>query len=189
MEISPFQPFTHNVGRSEFLIGRDRDIRLTYLQNQCTSLFRSIREWHTLTENQRTELQAEIEFFARCLDDDFLAGHPVHGMLQEELRSIRNALSTVRSTRGHNAELNTLLSQHETYVGLGRGATSSIPSPSRTQRQPRIRRQVANGLQVANDSEMDPEETEEAPPQMTSPHQNAAQRRVTGVLRTLSTQH
>jgi Mg-chelatase subunit ChlD len=183
MEISTFQPFTHQVGRSEFLNRRDRDIRLTYLQNQCTALFRSIRNWQTLTENQRTDVESEVEFFARCLDDDFLVGHPVHGMLQEELRSIRNAIATVRSSRGYNADLNNMLSQHETYVGLGRGATSSIPSPTRTTRGPRLRRQVAIG------SDMDPEETDTTPRQMTSPHQNPAQRRVTNVLRTLSMQH
>jgi Mg-chelatase subunit ChlD len=190
MEIPAFQPFTHDVGRSQFLTGRDRDIRLTHLQIQCSSIFRSIRGWQTLAENRRADLEAEIEFFARCLDDDFLVGHPVHGMLQEELRSIRNALATVRASRGPNPDLNTMLSQHETFVGLGRGATSSIQAPHH--RHQRIRRQAARGLDNSTTTAADPEEEPESPPlssQMTSPHQTAAQRRVTNVLRTLSTQH
>ncbi len=209
MELPSFTPFTHRVAASTYLGDRDREIVLTRLQIQCATLFQRIREWTTLTDNQRTELDAEVARFAHALEDDFLSGHPVLSMLQEELRSIRNALAVVRSSRGPDREMASMLSQHETYVGLGRGATTSIQAPSAPPRRTRgIRRQQAVGLSNSpsrggwnpvelNAAAADPEDVEEraatppppaATPQMTSPYQNTHQRRVTQVLRTMSTQ-
>lgn len=201
MQIPAFRTFHQFVGPSVFLNDMNPDIILTRLQNDCTSLFRSIRQWAELTANQRTDVESRIEDFARGLDMEFLAGHPVHGMLREELNSIRNALLTVRQRRGGpDQEMVSMLSQHEAYVGLGRGATTSIQAP----RRQRIRRQVAVGLSNEpgtgagtwdpNVSHMDPEEDEPttppvaAQPQMTSPYQTDTQRRVTQVLRSMSTQ-
>lgn len=204
VEVPAFTPFTHTVPQSRLLEGRDRDITLTRFQIQCASLFERIRQWGSLTDNQKTELEAEVESFGRSLDDEFLTGHPVLGMLREELLSIRNALRALRASRGGpDREMESMLSQHVTYVGLGRGATTTIQAP---RRQPRIRRQVATGLSnepgegwdpAALNAAVgaDPEEAEEphTPPvprasQMTSPYQSDTQRRVTAVLRSMSSQ-
>ncbi len=212
MRVPAFEPFTHFVGSSQFLADRDADIYLTRLQNQCAALFRSIRSWVTLGPNQRTELEAEIEYFARGLDDELIRGRPVHGMLVEELTSIRNALAAVQRNRGPDQELNSMLSQHETYVGLGRGATTTIHAPPRQ----RLRRQVARGLSntgtgagwdpdaLNRAASQDPEDHETRPPTptsppqtpplpmrsvtMTSPYQTQQQRRVTELLRSMSSQ-
>jgi Mg-chelatase subunit ChlD len=212
MEMPTFQPFTHFVGTSQFLTERDPDIYMTRQQNDCARIFRSIREWRTLSEQQRTTVESDIEFFARSLDDDLIRGHPVHGMLVQELTSMRNALAAVRQSRGPDQELASMLSQHETYVGLGRGTTTTIRAPPRQ----RIRRQVALGLSnsagtgaaggwdplaLNHAQSQDPEEqttrppTPTSPPQtpparsvsmLTSPHQTQEQRRVTQLLRSMS---
>ena len=212
MEMPTFQPFTHFVGSSRFLTERDPDIYMTRLQNECAAIFRSIRQWRTLSDQQRTTLEADIEEFAHCLDDDLIRGHPVHRMLVEELTSMRNALAAVRQNRGADQELASMLSQHETYVGLGRGTTTSIRPPHRQ----RIRRQVAVGisnsigtgaaagggwdpLALNRVDSQDPEENETRPPtpttppprsasMLTSPHQTQEQRRVTQLLRSMSSQ-
>jgi Mg-chelatase subunit ChlD len=208
MEVPAFQPFTHYVGSSRFLGERDPDIYMTRLQNQCATLFRSIRQWNTLSSEERATLEEEIEFFATSLNDELIRGLPVHGMLVEELTSMRNALAAVRFSRGGpDQELASMLSQHETYVGLGRGATTSIQAP---QGQYRLRRQVALGLSNSgtgaggwNSDELnraqDPEEHDTEPPQtpprtplpqrsitMTTPYQTQEQRRVTEMLRSMS---
>ncbi len=183
MSLPDFKPFDSVIERGECLTSRDKDIELTKLRYECAALWKRIRIFA-----RESTLDADIESFSKKLDDEFLAGHPVLQMLKDEAVSLKKAIELARNPFSNEHQNRTIFAQHETSLGLGRGATSSIPAV----RQPRIRRAMAQAasLYPDNDEEQDP--TSIGPvlqPTMTSPYQNNYQRRVTSLMATLSQQN
>ena len=174
ISLPAFEPQSYKIESGTQLLARDKDIELTSLRFECASLWRRVRKY----KNEST-LHADIEKFKQKLEDTFLDGHPVLTMLKDEAVSLENAYQAVHHPFAHENEMTSFFAQHETYVGLGRGATTSLGAvPQNIRRLPRRQR---TSFPTNDDSDpIAPAQT------ITSPYQNQHQRRVTSLMQSLS---
>jgi hypothetical protein len=178
MQLPAFEPFIlHPVPYSEDT--RQLDIELTMLRYTCSSILQDIKDWNHLAANKKSEIPNRIVDFEIKIRDPFYNGNPIAVLLRNEVSTLRNLLETAQ--RGNINHGNTsLVSQHITSIGLGRGFSSPI-APTRRRRQPQIN---------PNDLEdpLDENETPAADPVMSSAFQNNVQTRISELLRTASQQ-
>jgi Mg-chelatase subunit ChlD len=126
----------------QMLLERDRDIELTKLRYTCTGILKDIRDWRTLTAEQKDGLDGRIDTFATAVNSDFFNGHPVATLLRTEVETLREMLALARRGPISN-ETSVFANQHLTSIALGRGFTTPM-APSASSRAAPLRRQNAN---------------------------------------------
>lgn len=174
ISLPAFTSVNYKIESGTALLARDKDIELTSLRFECASLWRRVRK----NKNEST-LRTDIDKFKEKLEDTFFDGHPVLAMLKEEASSLANAYQAVLHPFAHENEMTSFLAQHETYVGLGRGATTSLGAPPQTNNRP-LRRHQTSFIPSEGSDPVGPAQT------ITSPYQNHHQRRITSLMQTLS---
>ena len=179
ISLPAFEQTNYKIENGTTLLTRDKDIELTSLRFECASLWRRVRK----NKNEST-LRTDIEKFKEKLEDAFLDGHPVLAMLKEEATSLVNAYEAVMHPFTHENELTSFFAQHETYVGLGRGATTSLGAPPPNNMR-RLHRHQTSFTPSTQSEGSDPTGVGQT---ITSPYQNQHQRRVTSLMQTLSQQ-
>lgn len=102
---------------------RNAEVDLTRLRFTCAELFHDLRSGRNID----TRLQA----FREALNDPFLAGNDVLGMLMAELASLQAAVEDISQNHGITNRLRTQLTQHEVYSSAGVGVTRQIRASAR----------------------------------------------------------
>lgn len=176
ISLPAFEAVSYKIENGTTLLARDKEIELTSLRFECASLWRRVRK----NKNEST-LRADIEKFREKLEDAFLDGHPVLTMLKDEANSLVNAYEALQHPFVHENDFTSIFAQHETYVGLGRGATTSLGAPPPQNNRLLRRRQTSFAPSEGSDPIG-------IAPTITSPYQNQHQRRVTSLMQTLSQQ-
>lgn len=179
MQLPAFEPFIlHPVPYSEDI--RQLDIELTMLRYTCSSILQDIKEWNNLSMNKRSAISDRIVDFEIKIRDPFYNGSPIAVLLRNEVSTLRNLLETAQ--RGNMNHGNTsLVSQHITSIGLGRGFSSPIAPTRRRQRQ-------MNQVEELEDPYDDQGSHPPMDPVLSSAFQNNVQTRISELLRTASQQ-
>ena len=97
---------------------RNAEVDLTRLRFTCADLFHDLRSG--------TNIDTRLQAFREALNDPFLAGNDVLGMLLAELASLEAAVEDIVQNRGITNRLRTQLTQHEVYSSAGVGVTRAI---------------------------------------------------------------
>jgi Mg-chelatase subunit ChlD len=105
------------------MLQKDRDIELTRLRYQCTSILNDLRDMRGRPAAAHDILERRINEFAIAVADEFFAGQPVAQLLRDEVNMMRNLLAQNRA--GHvEAEAAAYTSQRIASIGLARGFSS-----------------------------------------------------------------
>jgi Mg-chelatase subunit ChlD len=135
-------------------MGRSIDIELTRLRYTCSGLFKEMRQWGSMEPLARDSLVARVGAFRAGLNDPFLEGHAITGMLKGEGVSLDQALEIVMHSP--HTDIDSQIQQHEAFTSLGRGTTRPIYStedPSATVLSPmtsRRQQQMASLMRNAS---------------------------------------
>lgn len=112
------------------LTDRDKDIELTKLRYNCTSILKDCSaSAYTMTNDQRTALRQRITDFETAITDTFFDGHAVAGMLRREVAVMRDLLAASEAGGVSHAQ-QVLAAQHTASIGLSRGFSSPAPGPT-----------------------------------------------------------
>jgi Mg-chelatase subunit ChlD len=111
-------PFNMAVTDIKTDTARNAEVDLTRLRFTCAELFHELRSG--------SNIAARLLAFREALNDPFLAGNAVTGMLLAELASLEAALEDIAQNHGITHRLQTQLTQHEAYSSAGVGVTRPI---------------------------------------------------------------
>ncbi len=115
------------------------EVELTRLRFECTELLKLLRT--SLSADMKASLKARVDAFESALSNEKYASHPITQTLKHELPLMREVLN---ANIMQSQLLHSMMSQHETSIGLARGFSSPVrPMRSRPSEPPRIvRRRV-----------------------------------------------
>lgn len=167
-----------------------QSIELTQLRHEIARMFRYLRTEMDVSPSSFLPRIRAIE--TRLVAED-LRENPVVQMLREEVTSLLEAIEELTSAShfpASSAELRTRLSQHEAFVGLGRGTAAPIQSRHRRTQAATPPSPQAAWASVADE---DPVSHAVRPPAtpglatvLASPFRSRAQRHVAGLMATMS---
>lgn len=112
--------------------GRQMDIELALLRNQCTSILDDIKDYRRLGPAAQEALEARIRSFAFSVADLYFNTSPVIALLREEVGTLRALLDAAKNG-DLSVEQSILMTQHSATLGTGRGYNSPM-APSRHRR-------------------------------------------------------
>jgi Mg-chelatase subunit ChlD len=112
--------------------GRQLDIEIALLRNQCTSILEDIKGYTSLGPSAKEAIEPRIRTFAFATADLFLNTSPVIALLREEVETMRTLLEQAKRG-GLSTAQNIMMTQHLTTMSLGRGYNSPI-APQRNVR-------------------------------------------------------
>ena len=174
---------------------RQIDIELTKLRYSCSNILKDIRDWDTLSAEQKDGIEARIYTFETAILDPFFDENQIASMLRAEVSVLRTLYLRAKRHVMQGSE-RAMMAQHMASITLARGFSSPM-APSRR----RLRRQnagISRGalgapLSQASEPAENPDtdsETEASIPlqSVSSGFQNSMQQRVASLMRMASQQ-
>jgi hypothetical protein len=111
------------------------EIALTRLRFECSELLKLLRNSVGSDSSSHSTLKTRVDAFESALANPTYASHPITQTLKNEIPIMREALNG-----GHSRALDSVMSQHETSIGLGRGFSSPVRPMRVRNGPPRINR-------------------------------------------------
>lgn len=144
---------------------RSIEIELVRHRYTCTSILQEITHWYSLNTTQKEELKNRVQMFKNIMQDSIYNANNIAIQLRAEIPIMESA---VLSNIQESIDM-TVLSQHISYFGLGRG----FNTPSRATENP-------IGLTQIVDDDEDP---------TSAVFQNSVQRSISNTIRLLCSTH
>jgi hypothetical protein len=112
---------------------RQVDVETTRLRYKCTAILKDLRDWSSLSQPRKAEMEERIANFQRLLQDSFFIGNVLIDLLKSEVVVMRETHRRVLEGVMENSD-SAVMSQHITSLGLARGFSTPM-APQRRRRQ------------------------------------------------------
>jgi uncharacterized protein YegL len=145
VEVPSLAPFTLQIVPVDAPDGRNIDVDLLRLRYKCSEILQTLRVRFT---GRDARTSRAIEVFAADMADPAFDGNPLAEMLRAEIPTMRAALL------GQNMDAQ--LSQHSTYIGLGRGISTQANTTVASPFQNRTMRSITGSMRQASQTPNDP---------------------------------
>jgi hypothetical protein len=171
---------------------RQIDVETTRLRYKCTAILKDLKDWSTLRQSEKADMEERINSFQRLLQDSFFSGNVLVDLLKSEVIMMRETLRRLMQGSTENSD-SAVMSQHITSLGLARGFSTPMAPQRPRQRQTRVLfRGTTLGATLAPENFQEtPSETEEENPttfvtRSASVFQNSVQMQISDLLVTAS---